>query len=87
MKLGDDWFRVDGTRRRAHRPLGGLLNKSMKTRSLAQKRTGAKGATHRCEKDTRRSNGGLHFTGSKSDRTSKRDSGADKCGTQHSRNG
>eukprot|EP00972_Heterocapsa_arctica_P034169 5030486-Heterocapsa_arctica.AAC.1 len=46
MKLGDGWFRVDGNRRRAHRLHDDIFNTSMKTRSLAQKGTGAKGATH-----------------------------------------
>eukprot|EP00972_Heterocapsa_arctica_P108304 15950811-Heterocapsa_arctica.AAC.1 len=46
IMLGDDWFRGNGNRQRAHRLHDNILNKSMKTQSLAQQRTGAKGAAH-----------------------------------------
>eukprot|EP00972_Heterocapsa_arctica_P072336 10685133-Heterocapsa_arctica.AAC.1 len=46
LKLGDDWCRVERNRGRAHKFRDGILNQSMMTRSLAQKGTGAKGATH-----------------------------------------
>eukprot|EP00972_Heterocapsa_arctica_P091531 13501474-Heterocapsa_arctica.AAC.1 len=85
IQLGDVWFRVDVNRQRAHRHHDEI--KFMKTRILAQTGTGAKGATHRCGKDIRRSNVGFHPTGGKSDRIKKSGSGSDKCGTQHSRNG
>eukprot|EP00972_Heterocapsa_arctica_P015096 2222304-Heterocapsa_arctica.AAC.1 len=50
LKIGGDWCRVERNRGRANKFRDGILNKFMKTRSLAQKGTGEKGATHRCGK-------------------------------------